>query len=169
MQDKHTPLPTNESRPQEREPASSDAPLYEHNGPPPINQRPTLDAQHSLYGIRGWLLFFTIVSAVAASIQVVVFLLSLTRGELLNAISSALFIVFSATSFTLILQRKKIGAYFYIASTTFSMSFGVVEQALDPHQPAGELLGSTIASICVVLGVGLYFVKSQRVRVTLTR
>lgn len=128
-------------------------------------------AQQSLKGLRGWLLFFTIVSGLAA-LTYVGMLVSAFSAFSAERVADVIFlpILLAAAigSVVLVALEKQIAKYVFIGFYGAAFLYGIINSAIIGVEVA-PLITSILVGGLWVLFVTLYFLTSKRVKETLIK
>ncbi len=127
--------------------------------------------QQSLKGLRGWLLFFTIVSGLAAlgyAGMLVNTLADFSSDKIADAIFFPILLAAAVASVTLVALEKKIAKYVFIGFFGAAFVYGLISNIITGVE-AAALISSTLVGALWILFVTLYFLTSKRVKETLVK
>jgi len=126
-------------------------------------------AAQSLKGNRGWLLFFTIISALAAlgyvGITIAAFS-NISTDSIAEIIFAPILFIGAVASVVLTSLEKKIAKYTFIGFYALAYIYQIISVAIKGAD-AASLISSVMIGGLWVLFVSLYFLTSKRVKETL--
>lgn len=128
-------------------------------------------AQQSLKGLRGWLLFFTIVSGLAALGYVGMLVntfSTFSADKVADVIFLPLLLAAAVASVVLVALEKQIAKYVFIGFYGVAYLHSVISSIIVGTEVA-TLITSIIVGGLWVLFVSLYFMTSKRVKETLIK
>lgn len=128
-------------------------------------------AQQSLKGLRGWLLFFTIVSGLAALGYVgmlVAAFAAFSAEKAADVIFLPILLAAAIASVVLVALEKQIAKYVFIGFYGAAYLYGIISSAITGTE-AATLITSILVGGLWVLFVSLYFLTSKRVKETLVK
>ncbi len=146
---------------------------------PVIQTQPTGQPQYivthrSLEGVGGWLAFWLVIFALAAIGSIYTFFTQIS-GEasvdfkVVDVIFSPIMAIVYVAAILLIVMRKKIGKWIAIAAFVTSGLYSMVTVLTNPIENVAMIISSLVVMWLVVGLFSLYFLKSERVKQTLTK
>jgi len=127
--------------------------------------------QQSLKGLRGWLLFFTIIAGLYALGTISIFVESVanfTPAQLADVILTPFLFASAVAAIVLTALEKQMARFVFIGMFVLAYLYGIVTNALSGMAPAEFISGTLVGGLLVGL-VCLYFVTSKRVKETLVK
>lgn len=128
-------------------------------------------AQQSLKGLRGWLLFFTIVSGLAALGYIGMLVntfANFSADKVADAIFIPLLVVAAVASVVLVALEKQVAKYVFIGFYVMVYLYNTVTNILGGTEAATLITNILIGGLWVLF-VSLYFMQSKRVKETLVK
>jgi len=160
------PTPEQQQVPYEQQPAQQQ--YFAQPNAAPVQY---VIAQQSLKGMRGWLLFFTIVSGLAA-LGYVTMLVStfadFSVEKTADVIFLPLLLAAAVASVVFVALEKRIAKYVFIAFYGVAYLYGIISNAVMGMDVAA-LVSAILVGGLWVLFVTLYFLTSKRVKETLVK
>jgi hypothetical protein len=120
-----------------------------------------------LNGIRGWLLFFTIIAGIAGIGQLAQLPAIIIEGNVKTILHTILLILAASLALILILLRKRAAKIAYIIFITVFPVGSLLVRIFQLHEPINSLIGSIVFIAAVIILVTGYFLRSKRVQNTL--
>ena len=121
-------------------------------------------------GLRGWLLFFTILTGIATVGQTAQIVTSIEAKDATSALFAAIAALLALMSLVTLLLQKKIGKYIYITYIAFTfLVYGLIHDIRTTDTESMPVLAKVLIDIAIPLLVSLYFLQSKRVRSTLSK
>jgi hypothetical protein len=128
-------------------------------------------AQQSLKGLGGWLLFFTIVSGIAAlsyaGLMVAAFS-NFSADQAANVIFFPILFAAAVASVVLVALEKRIAKYVFIGFYGAAFLYQIISNAILGLEAAALITSMLIGGLWVLF-VSLYFLTSKRVKETLVK
>lgn len=128
-------------------------------------------AQQSLKGLRGWLLFFTIISGLAALSYVGMLVntfANFSADKAADVIFLPLLLAAAVAAVVLVALEKQLAKYVFIAFYAVAYLYGIISNAIMGMEVAALVTGILVGGLWVLF-VSLYFMTSKRVKETLVR
>lgn len=161
-----TPTPEQQQVPYEAQPVQQQ--YFSQPNAAPVQY---VVAQQSLKGLRGWLLFFTVISGFMALYYVsavVTTFAHFTTDKLSDAIFTPLLLAGAIAAVVLTALEKRMAKYAFIIFYIVAYIYQVINLAM--HSRSGEMLMTSVLTGGIwVLFIILYFVSSKRVKETLVK
>lgn len=129
-------------------------------------------SQQSLKGMRGWLLFFVLVSGLAAIAYVGLMVdtyASFSSDKTADAIFLPILIASSLATVILTAMSKKIAKFAFMAFYAVAYVYQIISVALGDKVDGAELVSSILIGGIWLLFIVLYFLNSKRVKETLVK
>lgn len=128
----------------------------------------------SLKGVRGWLMFFTILFGLAGIGYISIFFGGMDgSGDLVEMIFAPILAILSIVTVVLISLEKRIARLTALAVIGTFALYAVISQFVGGETSTAGSLGETVGAALISLVIyglwGLYFVNSKRVKETLIK
>ena len=160
------PTPEQQQVPYEQQPAQQQ--YFAQPNAAPVQY---VIAQQSLKGLRGWLLFFTIIAGLYALGTIGIFVESVanfTSTQIADVILTPFLFASAVAAIVLTALEKKIARFIFIGMFVLAYLYGIVTNAVTGVQ-ASELVSGILVGGLMVGLISLYFMTSKRVKETLVK
>jgi len=141
---------------------------------PQAAQQQYVVTHKSLEGVGGWLAFWLVLFALSAIAFIYTFFAQISgeagvEFKVVDVIFSPILAIMSIATILLVVMRKQIGKWVAIATLATSGIYSMINVLTSPIDNVAMVISSLLVMWLLVGLFALYFLKSERVKQTLTK